>query len=159
HAAVVMLFRCCLLLRYALALALVWHVRAGAAPEILSFEPRSGVAGTQVSILGQGLATATRVLFNGVEAQFSIDLSSGSIAAIVPQSAVTGRILVFTPDGFAASSEDFVIGDGGPQIVSFTAQGPIGADVVVILNRAVPISKLDFNGIEASFRLVSDTLI
>src|SRR5262249_20353371 len=133
--------------------------KARASPEILSFDPRSGLAGTQVSILGQELQTATRVLFNGVDAQFSINLSSGSIAAVVPQGAVTGRIFVFTPTGFAASGEDFVIGDLGPQIVSFTPQGPIGADVVVTLNRAVPISKLDFNGIEASFRLVSDTLI
>lgn len=145
----------------ALALVLVTGPASGvwAALEISRFEPKTGSVGTVVEILGQGLEAANRVLFNGVEATFSINVVSGSISAVVPQTAVTGRILVFTPNGFVASNENFVIGEPGAEIVSLTVQGPVGSQVVLILNRAIPITKLDFNGTEASFRMVSGTLI
>src|SRR5215510_10957690 len=106
----------------ALVFALGPKAALGAAPQILGFEPKSGLAGTLVQIVGEGLVTANRVLFNGVDAQFSVDLLSGSITAVVPTAAVTGRILVFTSEGFAAANENFVIGELGPAIVSFTPQ-------------------------------------
>ena len=60
-----------------------------ASPQIFGFEPKSGLAGTPVEIVGEGLATADRVLFNGVDAQFSVDVLSGTITAVVPSDAVT----------------------------------------------------------------------
>src|SRR5207244_3836370 len=94
--------------------------RLHAAMAITRFEPMSGSTGTQVEIFGQGFAAATKVYFNGVEAQFSFDQATDSIKTKVPEGAVTGRIFVFAAKGFVASTEDFVIMERLPEVISFT---------------------------------------
>jgi uncharacterized repeat protein (TIGR03803 family) len=54
--------------------------------------PTSGKAGTEVTILGNGLAGVTSVTFNGIKATFTT--SSSHITATVPTGATTGTVEV-----------------------------------------------------------------
>jgi len=67
--------------------------------------PTSGKVGTMVSILGNNLAGATSVKFNGVAANFVT--SSTDIAATVPVGATTGSVTVVTPAGTLSSNVKF----------------------------------------------------
>lgn len=80
----------------------------GAQPSITSFAPDTGGPGTQVTITGQGLATAAQVQFNGVNATFTV-VSGTEVRATVPAGATTGPIAVTTLDGIAVSSGNFVV--------------------------------------------------
>jgi hypothetical protein len=68
----------------------------------------SGPTGLPVSILGAGFTGATVVKFGPAIAQFTI-VSDGEVSAIVPATAVTGRVSVTTPGGVATSPADFVV--------------------------------------------------
>jgi hypothetical protein len=78
---------------------------ASGKPEIESFSPASGEAGSSVSIWGYNLLTANGVTFNGVTAKFTAE--STLIHAVVPPGAATGPIEVTTPDGKAQSEGVF----------------------------------------------------
>jgi hypothetical protein len=126
---------------------------------ISRFEPAHGSAGTPVHIFGQELATATKVYFNGVETPFNFDAITSTIVAAVPKGAVTGRILVFAASGFAASSQDFIVEEPVPRIVSLTREGAVGTDVVLQFDLGIQVGRVDFNGAQASFSALSSTLI
>jgi len=78
-------------------------------PVVESFNPTSGVVGTQVTIAGTSFTGATAVTFGGVKATtFSVNTST-QITATVPAAAKTGVIQVTTPEGTAASAADFTV--------------------------------------------------
>lgn len=78
-------------------------------PQITSFSPESGSAGTIVTIDGESFTSATSVAFGGVPAaSFKVDSYTG-ITATVPSSAKTGKIIVTTPGGTAASAGTFAV--------------------------------------------------
>ncbi|HZR84025.1 MAG TPA: PQQ-binding-like beta-propeller repeat protein [Candidatus Binatia bacterium] len=88
--------------------------RAGDFPKITGFSPTGGPVGTLVTIAGSGFIGTTRVRFNGVSAQFTVDTAK-RILATVPLGATTGKIDVKKPLGTATSADDFVVGPGsGP---------------------------------------------
>ncbi len=79
------------------------------APQIFSFSPTSGAAGTTVLISGNGFLGATRVVFAcGNQATFTVD-SDTQITATVPASALTGAINVVTPGGHVGSTTSFTV--------------------------------------------------
>lgn len=84
------------------------------APQITSFSPSSGVAGTSVTITGRYLEGATSVRFNGLAAELTSD-SATVIVATVPVGATTGAIEVVTAAGTARSESVFTVvtGEGG----------------------------------------------
>lgn len=86
----------------------------GATPEISSFTPASGSAGTMVTVTGKGLLTAAKVEFNGAEATFSV-VSSTEVKATVPAGANSGPIAVTTLDGIAISASAFQV-PGGEEV-------------------------------------------
>lgn len=91
------------------------------APIISSFSPTSGTVGISVTISGQNFTGASAVRFNGVSANFSLNLESEIIAA-VPAEATTGAIQVTSPDGTGESSDNFTVtSNGGSQTQVFTA--------------------------------------
>jgi large repetitive protein len=59
-----------------------------------------------VTITGTAFTGATKVLFNGKAATFTV-VSSTRITATVPAGATTGRIKVTTPGGTATSKKAF----------------------------------------------------
>lgn len=89
------------------------------APQISSFTPTSGSAGTSVTINGSGFSTASSVKFDGTSASFNAN-SDSQIVASVPSAATTGPITVTTSAGTATSSTSFTVStsttlkDSGP---------------------------------------------
>jgi len=77
-------------------------------PQIWSFSPTSGPAGTSVTITGASLAGATGVTFDGVQAEVTAD-SYIRMTATVPNGAKTGKIEVTTPGGTATSAGTFTV--------------------------------------------------
>jgi uncharacterized repeat protein (TIGR03803 family) len=78
-------------------------------PQIVSFSPSSGNAGTVVTISGAGLIQAAKVKFGGVTAtNFTVN-SDSKVTATVPTGAKTGKVEVTTPGGTAASARSFTV--------------------------------------------------
>ncbi len=87
-----------------------------AGPQITSFVPTSGFAGTGVTISGTGFSSASQVRFNGTDAGFAI-LSDSEITATVPAAATTGLITVANSGGSAVSRDVFTVNTtGGAQL-------------------------------------------
>jgi uncharacterized repeat protein (TIGR03803 family) len=78
-------------------------------PQIKSFKPSSGPAGTQVVITGVSLTQTTDVTFGGVEATTFTVNSDMQVTATVPTGAKTGRITITTPGGSATSAASFTV--------------------------------------------------
>jgi uncharacterized repeat protein (TIGR03803 family) len=117
-------------------------------PQITSFTPASGLAGTIVTINGKTFNNASSVQFNGLAAAFTLN-SSTKITATVPTSVTTGKIAVTTPGGIATSATSFMV---LPKITSFTpAAGPINTKVTVNGTGFTGVSSVKFNGKTASF--------
>jgi uncharacterized repeat protein (TIGR03803 family) len=78
-------------------------------PQILSFSPTSGAAGTSVVITGNSFTGATEVVFVcGQTASFTVD-SDTQITATVPAAATTGTISVVTLGGNVGSPTSFTV--------------------------------------------------
>lgn len=135
------------------------RAEAALAPQIRNFTPSQGIPGTAVVIEGVNLAGATSVKFNGAEASFSI--LADLLTAIVPVNAASGPITIVTPGGTATSTANFeVLKQDPPSVTSFTpAEGEAGAAVQIAGANLVNVTSVKFNGVEASFSLVTGTLI
>jgi uncharacterized repeat protein (TIGR03803 family) len=80
-------------------------------PQITSFTPTSGDAGTAVTITGVSLKQTTEVTFDGVVAtDLTVD-SDTKVTATVPTNAKTGKIAVTTSGGTAVSTSTFTVTD------------------------------------------------
>jgi len=78
-------------------------------PQLLSFDPPSGPAGTEVTITGVSLTQTQQIGFgNHVPAQFTVD-SDTQVTATVPDGAKTGKIGIQTQGGTAISSAIFTV--------------------------------------------------
>lgn len=78
-------------------------------PQLLSFNPPSGPAGTQVTITGVSLTQTQGVGFGDrVPAQFTVN-SDTQVTAIVPAGAKTGKIGLKTKGGQAVSAGVFTV--------------------------------------------------
>lgn len=78
-------------------------------PTIHSIAPSSGPVGTQVVITGAGFIGASLVTFGGVKATSFTVASGTSITATVPAGAITGKVIVRTAGGSAASLSAFTV--------------------------------------------------
>jgi uncharacterized protein (TIGR03437 family) len=85
----------------------IFVFNAGLAPFIKA-EPGSGLVGSRVQILGNDLAGATSVTFNGVAATFTV-VSGREIRTAVPSGATSGSIEVTTSDGTLESNRIFAV--------------------------------------------------
>ncbi len=109
--------------------------RGNAAVSIIGFTPRSGPAGTSVTIIGGGFsATAAQntVTFNGVPATV-VSAGTNRLVVVVPAGATTGPIRVTSPAGSAVSATPFTVGlNGVPFISGFTPTVGTAGDAVTI---------------------------
>jgi uncharacterized repeat protein (TIGR03803 family) len=78
-------------------------------PQLLSFSPGSGSAGTPVTITGVSLTQTSKVTFGGVAATTFTVNSDTQVTATVPTGAKTGKIVITTPGGTATSATNFVV--------------------------------------------------
>ncbi len=77
-------------------------------PQITSFTPASGPAGTLVTITGVSLTQTWEVTIHGVHASFTV-VDDGTVTATVPTGATTGTIRVAGPGGAATSTTNFTV--------------------------------------------------
>lgn len=124
---------------------------------IADFTPKSGVIGTEVTIIGVNfdpVATNNLVKFNGVEAVVT-SASTTQLVANVPTGATTGKISVEVNGKIATSSADFTVTENAtdPAIADFTPkEGVIDTEVTIFGNNFDPVAAnnlVKFNGIEA----------
>jgi hypothetical protein len=79
-----------------------------ALPTITSFTPTEALPGTEITINGENLGTATSVQFNGTDAVI-VSKTARIIKTTVPTNATSGKIKVTTPAGSATSADDFTV--------------------------------------------------
>lgn len=139
----------------------------GSGPQIQSFSPVTGAAGTTVTIDGFNFyAGATTVRFGGTNAPNVTVTASGAgvpsqLQVVVPANAVTGPITVSTPFGTNTTSTNFIFGLA-PQISGFSPVfGPVGSDVVIdganFTNSGLRVSLNGSNIPPAKVQLLSPT--
>lgn len=87
----------------------VFSVSTGLAPFVKTL-PAAGKAGTQVIVLGNGLAGTSSVTFGGIPASFSV-ASDTRITATVPTGATSGTVAVTTPGGTLQSNAVFLVSE------------------------------------------------
>ena len=127
----------------------IFHV----APRITGFSPALGLPGANVSITGTSLAGATAVKFGSAPA-LSFSSTLGQVVAIVPPTALSGRITVVTPDGQSVSPADFLV-IRPPTVGSFSpAAGAVGATVTVNGTNLASATAVRFNGVPVDRRVV-----
>lgn len=125
---------------------------------ITGFIPSSGAPGTQVTITGTGFSGTTVVAFNGASAGFSV-VSSTQITAIVSRTASTGKIVVTAPGGSIVSEDIFTVLPP-TRLTSFTpTDGTVGTTVTLSGAGFTGATSVKFNGVSATFSVVSDTQI
>ncbi len=91
----------------------------GPLPTISGFTPTAGPVGTQVTISGANLTTATKVEFNGQSA-ITVSVSGANLIATVPAGATTGPIRVTNPAGQVTSGGSFTVAGNADLLVTLT---------------------------------------
>lgn len=109
-------------------------------PQIASFSPASGAAGSQVVLTGSNFASVSSVTFNGTAAtEFLVD-SLTQVTATVPGGATSGAIGISTALGNATSASPFTV-ILPPVVISQVYSGggnagaPLNADFIELYNR------------------------
>jgi len=127
------------------------------APQIISFTPESGTAGTVVTITGNGFVDITAVMFNGTQATI-IGQFPTTLIVPVPNGATTGPIAVENYLGIGLSPTDFVV--PGPTISSLNpGSGPVGTLVIIGGTGFSDVVEVRFNGVAAPILSHSSTQI
>jgi uncharacterized repeat protein (TIGR01451 family) len=134
-------------------------VTAAAVPEITGFSPASGSVGLQIVISGNNLASVTSVLFNRVQADFT--LFGNSISAVVPAGAKTGPITVSNPAGASTSVTVFTVTVAGePRITSLTPdRGHVGERITISGENIASATGVAFGGIPTDFDVFGLSLL
>ena len=77
------------------------------APRIASFTP-SAAPGDVVTITGVNFNGTTKILINGLSAEFVVD-SDSQVSVTVPTKGKTGRIKIFSPGGMVTSVANLIV--------------------------------------------------
>jgi hypothetical protein len=124
-------------------------------PSLTSFFPAEGKTGTQVTLSGSHLSTATAVLFNGTPAVFSA-YSAWTLLVTVPAGATTGPIQVVTPGGRATGTQPFAV-VYPPVLTGFSpASGTANTVVAITGSHLTHVTAVRFNGLSAAFTVHGD---
>ena len=105
---------------------------------------------------------ATAVAFNGTAAGTFSVVSDTQITATVPGAATSGPISVTTPNGTGLSAASFTVTapPAAPSVTSFLpASGIVGSGVTVTGSGFTGATAVKFNGVAASFAVLSDTRV
>ncbi len=151
-----------------------WQNTSPNAPRITTFAPAIGPAGTLVTIDGANFAGASRVAFNGVASQFTVE-SSMRIRATVPNGARTGAINIVTPLGSAFSALAFevpnsVVGGGinlswddcgtaGTRTKLFACDTNAGFPSTLVASFEPPAGVDQFLGVSADLTITSEAAL
>lgn len=127
-------------------------------PRITGFAPGTGSAGDTITINGANFHNASAVSFTGAAAgEFTVNTAGTAITVIVPDGATTGTVSVTTPAGTATSTTNFGV---PPEVTGFSpTRGGTGAAVTISGLRFTGATAVTFNGVSATFSVISDTTI
>ena len=132
-----------------------WQGTTPPPPTISSLSSNAGAPGGTVTINGTGLASTSVVRFGGVDAAFTVD-SDIRVTATIPTGAHSGPITLETPFG-SATSTPFTV---RPTIRQFLPkQAPAGGTVHVMGRDFTGTTSVQFNGVPATFSVVTDSSI
>ena len=127
-------------------------------PMITNFTPKSGNAGTVVTITGVNLGAATQVSFGGTNAGAFTIVNADTITATVGFGA-SGTVSVVTPSG-TANLSGFLYGVPQPVIDSISPDsGTIGTTVLIYGTNLSGVGTVTFGGVAANFSVLSDSVI
>ncbi|MBJ6107847.1 VCBS repeat-containing protein [Hymenobacter sp. BT523] len=150
-----------------------------AAPILTSFNPSSGNVGSTVALSGSDLTGVTAITFAGsgnnvVTSGFVVNAAGTGITGIVvPAGAVTGPVTVTTGSG-ASNSLNFSVGAFTPPAIGNfqPGNGTTGTSVVISgnqfsrpaaggagANKSATVSEVTFNGIPATFTVLSPSQV
>ena len=119
-------------------------VITGPEPSITALDPIAGMPGDLILIDGGNFATATNVWFGNWEAEFSI-VADNQLQAVVPNEAITSRVLVDNPGGRATSPDLFFL---PVRIDSFTPTVGSPGDTIMIKGTSlIGASEILFGGV------------
>ncbi len=128
-------------------------------PRLTTMVPETGTVGTSVTLTGTNFTGVTSVTFAGtnsttVSAPIT-SLNATQMNVVVPTNAVSGLVIVTTPGGVIASTNNFTV---TPRVDSFTPLlGPAGTTVTVAGYNFTGVTAVRFNGVNAGFSSVTDT--
>jgi|GEM_PF-558971 len=126
-------------------------------PVITSFTPSSGPVGTQISIVGSNLDTAPVTVKINETSALIASVSANRIAVIVPSGTISGPVTVATKNGTFTTTSNFFV---TATIASFSPEtGLPGSAVIISGMNFLNTTAVAFNGITASFRILSDSQI
>jgi hypothetical protein len=103
-------------------------------PSIRNFLPRTGAAGTILTITGKNLGGATGVRVDGFKAVYTVR-SATRITATVPAKAATGRVSVLSKAGTATSTGSFTVAaaNGSGTLTTPVTNVPAGSSGNVVV--------------------------
>jgi IPT/TIG domain len=107
-----------------------------ALPTLTAFAPTTGARGATVTIYGTGFTGATGVRFGTVAATTFTVVSGSSITAVVPPTAITGKLSVVALGGTAQSAANFTVTGARP--AATVAATPAEDETAVTTARLLP---------------------
>jgi RHS repeat-associated protein len=120
---------------------------------ITGLSSNSGLAGTEITINGQGFGTSGTVTFNGVRSPSTPLWTSSSIQAVVPTTATEGPVVVTASGSQPSNGWSFT---PTPSITGLSTNSGVGGTTVTItgnsfgLTQAAGNSSVTFDGISAA---------
>ena len=131
------------------------------APQLADFNPKSGLAGTIVTISGQGFTGTTAVTFGGIAASSFTVNSDASITATVASGSSSGSVTLTTPTVALSKSVYMFQTPALPSISSFTPTSAQRGRVVTINgSNFLGASSVTFGGTPALYvNIVSNSII
>jgi hypothetical protein len=132
------------------------------APTISTISPLSGQVGVVVTLMGINFTGVSKVELSGValaQASFVVT-ATNKITVTVPDGSVTGKFRITTPGGVAESAETFTVIGPVPTISGFSPSvGPVGTMVTISGNNLASATKVEFNGVNATFHAAGNDLV
>jgi Secretion system C-terminal sorting domain/IPT/TIG domain len=133
------------------------HAYVNGALSLISFNPMSAKAGDTVQITGTGFSGITSVSFGGVPVTSFAVTSPTTIRAYV---GVGNSGNVYVAAGAAVDSLSGFVYQSAPLIQSVSpAQGYLGDTLYFHGQNLIGVTRIDFGGVDASYTVVSDSLI
>ncbi len=129
-------------------------------PRVDGFDPASGLVGTVVTLNGVNFTGTTKVELAGQSIAGFMVTGTNKITLTVPDGAVSGVFRVTNPGGADESAVGFAVVAPTPSISGFTPTGgPVGSQVTISGLNLANATKVEFNGLNASFTVNGASLV
>jgi hypothetical protein len=129
----------------------------------LSFTPRSGLRGTDITITGQNLTDVTEVRFgSGKSAPATFRRVGGTLVVTVPADATTGTICLTNGAGTVCTTESYTVLIPIANVATTATTAKVGTDITLTGDNITLATEVRFSGGRsgaARFRVVNNTLV